>query len=122
MPQTPVSLPWVSNASIVALNPPGLPGLAPSLMRLSPLNPKNLKDFPLTLALNQLSLGQPLPSVSPDQVLVQPALIQPHLLSRRQKPEAPVEYIVAREVDQRGTILGLGPAMRQLQFYGNLKW
>lgn len=114
--QTPVSLPWVSNASVMILTSPGLPALTPSLMRLSPLDPKNLKDLPLALALHQLPLGQPLPSISSDHVLVQPALVQSHLLFRRQHSEASVEYIVAREVDQRGTILGLGPAMSQLQF------
>ena len=71
------------------------------MLRRPPRHPQHLEDLPLILPLDQRPLGNPLPVPPSHDILPQPPLVQPHPLLAGQQPYAPVEDVVAREVNQR---------------------
>ncbi|KAK8019543.1 hypothetical protein PG990_004681 [Apiospora arundinis] len=77
-------------------------------MWLAPVHPEVAEDLALILPLHQLALGNLDIAPAAEHVLVQAALVEAHALLLGQQPHAPVEDVVAREVDEGGAELGLG--------------
>ena len=75
------------------------------MLRRPPRHAQKPKNLPLIPTLQQRTLRHPLSLPPAQHIRPQPALIQPHALPARQQPDAPIENVVAREIDQRGAHL-----------------
>lgn len=75
------------------------------MLRRPPRHAQKPKNLPLIPTLQQRTLRHPLSLPPAQHIRPQPTLIQPHALPARQQPDTPVEDVVAREIDERGTHL-----------------
>ena len=71
------------------------------MLRRPPRYPQQLKDLLLVLTLNKRPLRNPLSVPPSHDILPQPALVQPHPLPTGQQPYAPIEDVIAGEINQR---------------------
>ena len=71
------------------------------MLRRPPRDPQQLKDLLLVLTLDERPLRDPLSIPPSHDILPQTPLVQPHPLLTGQQPYAPIEDVVAGEINQR---------------------